>query len=81
MLWQGQYRPAGHEYAALLLSPFVVPSLSGLRVLPGPVLIGGVRRLRGSRAAVIAGGPGYVAASATVAVLLERDDPRDGCLC
>lgn len=64
-----------HPARSLLLSAFVVPSLTGLWLLPGTVLaVGGVQRAFGARSAVLAGAAGHVAVSVIVAVLLERAD-------
>lgn len=64
-----------HPARSLLLSAFVVPSLTGLWLLPGTVLaVGAVQRVFGARRAVLAAGAAHVTVSVLVAALLERTD-------
>jgi len=64
-----------HPVRSLLLSPYVVPTLAGLWLLPGVVLaVGTVQRAWGSRSAILCGLLGHATVSVAVAVLLERDD-------
>lgn len=64
-----------HPLRSLLLSPFVVPSLSGLWLLPGAVVaVAAVQRRYGMLRAALVVLLGHAAVSAAVAVLLEGDD-------
>lgn len=62
---------------SLLVSPFVVPAVLGLWLVPLAVLaVGGVQRSFGPRTAVLTGLLSHLAVSVAVAVVLERaDDP------
>lgn len=65
-----------HPARSLLVSPFVVPRLSGLWLLPVAVLaLGAAQRTLGARATMVTALLGHAMVSAVVAVLLERGDP------
>lgn len=64
-----------HPLRNLLLSPFVVPSLCGLWLVPGAVLaVAAVQHRDGMLRAAIVALLGHAAVSVAVAMLLERDD-------